>query len=488
MPNPRVLFATSEMAPLVKTGGLADVSASLPKALRDLGCDVRILLPGYRDARRVEGDGRLVGTARIQGHTVEFREYPVPGLPPVWLVCCPELFDRPGNPYLGPDGQDWPDNVDRFALFGQAVAEAALTGLGGFRPDVVHLNDWQTGLAGALIARVARRPATLFTIHNLHFHGLFDAVHLARLGLPADLASVDALEFHGRISFIKGGIVFADAITTVSPGYAREIQTPEHGAGLDGLIRHRAAVLEGILNGIDTGVWNPATDGLIPVRYDVHTLDRKRLDKRALEGAVGLDTGDGPLLGMVSRLTDQKGIDLVLEIVPALTRLGARLAVLGSGSGRYQDALADAARRYRGRVAFVNAYSEPLAHLVEAGADIFLMPSRFEPCGLNQMFSMAYGTLPVVRRTGGLRDTVVPANAPDGSGRRDGTGFAFDRADAASLLAAVEDALAWFGDARAWRRLQVNAMCQDFSWGASSAAYLRLYRRLAAPAGTEAGP
>jgi starch synthase len=477
MPTPRILFATSEVAPLAKTGGLADVCASLPKALTSLGCEVRVVLPAYAAVLERIGTGRLVDRCKLRGRSVEIREAVADGLPPLWLVHAPELFARPGNPYLDRDGRDWPDNAERFAAFGDAIVRLALATTAGFRPNLVHLNDWQTGLAGALLARAAPRPPMLFTIHNLNYHGLFGRDWFDRLGLPAELATMHALEFHGQLSFIKGGLVFADLITTVSQQYAREIQTPQFGCGLDGLLRQRAADLHGILNGIDGSIWNPATDPWIAERYNASSLTRKAVNKVVLQDTVGLPRMDVPVIGMVTRLTEQKGIDLVMDALPALLSRGVQLVVLGSGAREYQRALAEAAARHSGRMAFIAAYDEPLAHQIEAGADLFLMPSRFEPCGLNQMYSMVYGTLPIVHRVGGLADTVRAAGAP-GDEPTSATGFVFAEFTTAALLDAVDRALAWYARPAPWRALQCNAMAQDFSWRQSSARYLELYRRL----------
>jgi starch synthase len=477
MPRPRILFASSEVAPLAKTGGLADVSAGLPKALMALGCEVRLVLPAYAGVLARVDTGRVVDRCVLRGCSVEIREAMADGLPPLWLVHVPELFDRPGNPYLGPDGRDWPDNAERFAAFGDAIVHLALAATTGFRPNLVHLNDWQTGLAAALLARSASRPPVLFTIHNLNFQGLFDRNSFQRLGLPAELASMHALEFHGQLSFIKGGLVFADLLTTVSPGYAREIQTPEFGCGLDGLLRHRAADLLGILNGVDGTIWNPATDPWIAERYDAATLARKRVNKAALQDAVGLSRTEAPVIGMVSRLTEQKGIDLVIDALPALLSRGVQLVVLGSGAREYQHALTERAARNPGRMAFIAAYDEPLAHVIEAGADLFLMPSRFEPCGLNQMYSMVYGTVPIVSQVGGLADTVRPAGLTCDEATT-ATGFVFAEPTTTALLGAVDRAVAWYARPAPWRALQRNAMSQDFSWRQSSVRYLELYRRL----------
>jgi starch synthase len=440
-------------------------------------------LPGYGDLAGRLDPAKVIHRGELGGHGFEVLESVVPGLPTVWTVSSPALFGRGGNPYLGPDGRDWPDNPERFALFGRVIAHLATRDTSGFRPDVVHLNDWQTGIGAALLADQPARPGVAFTIHNLNFQGLFDYPWLHRLGLPEHLGGMEALEFHGRISFIKGGLVFADAITTVSPGYAREVQQPELGAGLDALLRHRAADLVGILNGIDTDIWNPAADPLIARHYDHTTLDRKADNKRALQAELGLTPGAAPLLGMVTRLTEQKGIDLVLEALPALRELGTQLAILGTGSATFERALAEVAAAHPGQVAFRNSYDERLAHLIEAGADLFLMPSRFEPCGLNQMYSMAYGTPPVVHRTGGLGDTVRdagPVAAAASGAAASGTGFVFDRPLADALVAAVRNAIEWWRQPAAWRALQASAMRQDFSWAASSSAYVELYRRILA--------
>lgn len=477
MPQANVLFAASEVAPLVKTGGLADVGAGLCKALTSLGCEVRLVLPAYAAILERADRGRVVDRFAIRGRTMEVREAAVDGLPPLWLVHVPGLFDRPGNPYVDEDGRDWPDNAERFCAFADAIARLALSDTAGFRPNVVHLNDWQTALAGALLAGAEGRPPVLFTIHNLHFHGLFDGSYFGRLRLPAELASMHALEFYGQLSFIKGGLVFADLITTVSPRYAREIQTPEFGCGLDGLLRHRAADLYGVINGIDVSIWSPATDPWIAERYDAASVARKALNKIALQDAVGLSRTDRPVIGMVTRLTEQKGIDLVIEALPTLLSRGVQLVVLGSGTRQYQDALAKAAARNPGQMAFIAAYDEPLAHAIEAGADLFLMPSRFEPCGLNQMYSMVYGTLPIVHRVGGLADTVRQADLP-ATQATTATGFAFSEPTPAALLGAVDRALVWYAQEGPWRVLQRNAMSQDFSWRQSSMRYLALYRRL----------
>jgi starch synthase len=464
------------MAPLIKTGGLADVAGSLSLALNALDCDVRVVLPFYGDLKdRVEAPRSIV-RAHLQGHDVDVFEAVAEQGQRVWLVANPSLFGRAGNPYVGADGKDWPDNADRFAVFSRAIAWLATHRADtGFRVDVVHLNDWQTGLAAPLLRRERSAPPTVFSIHNLAYQGNYDRATFDRIGLPPDLWSIDGLEFHGQMSFIKGGIAFADRIATVSPTYATEIQTPEYGNGFDGLIRHRASVLRGILNGIDTSVWNPTTDPLLRARYTATNLERKLINKRAVQSSLGLDPMDVPLLGVVSRLAHQKGIDLILALVDALVSLPAQLAVLGTGDPAIEQALRAAATQYPGRVAFSAHHDETLAHLIEAGADIFLMPSRFEPCGLNQMYSQAYGTVPVVRKTGGLADTVRAVSG------RTGTGFLFGLATSEALFDAIKSAVAVSRNRHTWQAIQRNGMAQDFSWKRSAAEYVRMYAELTAP-------
>jgi starch synthase len=473
VPPPRVLFASSEFGPLIKTGGLADVSASLPAALAELGCDIRVAIPGYGAVLAQVRDGRTLARMRFGPYDVQFVETERDGVPVV-LVCCPTLFARNGDPYLGPDGTDWSDNADRFALFARALVWLATVGPATVRPNILHLNDWQTGLAAPLLEPLGERPLRVFSIHNLAYQGVYDRATFERLTLPDALWSYRGLEFHGRMSFIKGGIAFADALTTVSPTYAREIQTAEYGAGLEGLLQHRRADLHGIVNGIDTAVWNPASDPLIAAHYDSDDLDRKRLNKSALQQELGLAPGPQPLLGIVSRLAQQKGMDLVLEALPALLEAGCQIAALGAGDSGLQQSLRAAAAAHPGQVAFAEGRNERLAHMIEAGADIFLMPSRYEPCGLNQMYSMRYGTVPVARRTGGLADTIVPVS----KGLAHGTGFLFDDPTAAALTSTVRAALRLFRNADAWRRVQLNGMVRDFSWHASAERYLSLYRNL----------
>jgi len=478
--KPKVLFVASEAHPLIKTGGLADVCGSLPPALRSLGVDVRLLLPAYFDALHVAGTLRAVAQIPIPriGAKATLLQGRLPGTQvPLWLVDYPPAFGRAGHPYLAADGRPWYDNAARFALLAE-VAVALARGQAGiaWHPDVVHCHDWQTGLVPALLATTAPRPATVFTIHNLAYQGIFPAAMLGALGLPPVLWSIDALEFHGSLSFIKGGIAFADRVNTVSPTYAREIQTPALGSGLDGLLRARGDRLSGILNGIDVRAWNPGRDRFIAHPYTAKRYRDKTANKIALQKEFGLPRAGVPLFGLVGRLVEQKGIDLVLDAWPNLLDEPVQLVALGTGERTYESALAQLAARYPDRVAAKIGYDEALAHRIEAGADVFLMPSRFEPCGLNQMYSLRYGTLPIVRRVGGLADTVVDASA---SARAAGaaTGFAFDAPTPDALHRTVQRAMALYRDPRAWQQVAVNGMRQDFSWERSADAYTALYAR-----------
>jgi starch synthase len=482
-PTPKILFVASEAHPLIKTGGLGDVIGSLPPALAARGADVRLLLPAYRDARSRAGPLEPAATIFLPDLApgVTLLQGVLPGTRvPIWLVDFPPAYDRPGNPYLNAQGQPWHDNAARFALLARVALRVALGTAGlPWRPQVVHCHDWQTGLVPALLAQEAKRPATVFTIHNLAYQGLFPYDSFVSLHLPPALWSYEALEFHGQLSFIKGGLVFADYLTTVSPTYAREIQTPTFGCGLDGLLRHRAGRLRGILNGIDGEAWNPARDPFIATPYSAQRLADKAPNKRALQQALGLPADPHvPLIGMVGRLVEQKGIDQVLEALPLLMQRGVQMAVLGSGENAYETALRAQGQHYPAQLAVRIGYDEALAHQIEAGADMFLMPSRFEPCGLNQLYSLRYGTVPIVRRVGGLADTVVDATEENLAAGR-ATGIVFDAAQPAALLAAVDRALALYRDGRRWRKLMRTGMRQDFTWLHSAREYLRLYRQAA---------
>ena len=490
-PTLRVLFVSPECAPLAKTGGLGDVSAALPAALREIGVDVRVLLPGYPAA--LAAARAAPESARVSAFepALEARllETHLPGGVPLILLDCPSLFDRSGGPYQDDSGEDWLDNALRFGLLSKA---AALLGSDAspldWRPDLVHCNDWPAGLAAAYLHfSPVSRAACVFTIHNLSFQGNFDAAWVAKLDLPLSSLAMEGLEFHGGMSFLKAGLFYAQAITTVSPGYAGEIQTPERGYGMDGLLRLRRGSLAGIRNGIDTRIWNPATDPMIPEHYDADSLELKSINKVALQRRVGLRVdAEIPLLGLVSRLTHQKGIDLLVEAGPHIAELPSQLVILGTGERGLEDAARALAARHPDNVAAVVGFDEGLAHLVEAGADIFLMPSRFEPCGMNQMYSQRYGTPPVAHATGGLVDTVVdcePATLANGSA----AGFLFREPTATALLAAVERAIALYRDRRSWRVLQRNGMARDFGWTGAARRYARIYALLAEQNGGGAG-
>ncbi|ROR32872.1 glycogen synthase GlgA [Inmirania thermothiophila] len=475
----RVLFVASEAVPLVKTGGLGDVAGALPPALRRLRQDVRLLLPAYPEARARAG--RLRPAARLTlpplGEAVLLAGR-LPGTSvPLWLLDAP-AFRREGHPYTAPGGHDWPDNPQRFALLARAAAEIALDRCGlGWRADVLHAHDWQTALAPALLAAERDRPATVFTIHNLAYRGIYGREVFDALGLPAAWWHPEALEFWGAMAFIKGGLAFADRITTVSPTYAREIRTPTHGEGLDGLLRARSERLHGILNGVDYALWDPRHDPHLPCRYGPGRLQGKAACKAALQAELGLEPDPAaPLVVHVGRLVAQKGVDLLVDAAAALwPRRRFQLAVLGTGDPALERAVRDAAAAHPGRMAARIGYDEALAHRMEAGADLFAMPSRFEPCGLSQLYSLRYGTLPVVRRTGGLADTVIDA-LPHHLRAGLATGFVFDQAEPWALAEALGRALDLYRDRRAWRRLQDTGMGLDFGWPESARQYLAVYR------------
>jgi starch synthase len=479
----KVLFATSEIAPWVKTGGLGDVAAALPPALVAAGAKLRILVPRYPTLREAFPDARHLAHLAWMGGTLpaaDLLEAVTDEGLIFWLLDCPALFDRPGNPYLGPEGRDWLDNHLRFGLLSRAAARlASANGPLDWHPDILHCHDWQTGLAPYYLRfREGGGAASVMTIHNLAFQGVFPPLALEELGLSASDWHIDGVEYYGYLSFLKAGLRHADALTTVSPTYAREIQTEAEGMGMQGLLQTRADRLIGILNGIDTLAWNPATDPYLAVAYDHEHLDAKVANKTALQREMGLvERSNCPLFGVVSRMTAQKGLDLVAAIGDALLALPAQLVVLGNGDQVLEAAFRDLAAAFPGQVAVTVGFDEGLAHRIEAGADIFLMPSRFEPCGLNQMYSLAYGTPPLVRATGGLADTVVDCTTDslaDGSAN----GFVFSAATPEAILATARRAVELWRDPLRWRRLQQNAMAGDFSWRGPAQRYLDLYRSL----------
>lgn len=475
----KILFASSETHPLIKTGGLADVAGSLPLALTELGQDVRIIMPNYQAIRNCE-PGRYLCTIRVNNSDVNILETRLPDSEViVWLVDFPPLFGTPGNPYNDENGTPWPDIGDRFALFCRVVTEVAMNrAYLNWKPDVVHCNDWQTGLVPALLSLEDYRPATVFTIHNMAYQGLFPSTAFTLLNLPGQLWNPDGLEYHDMLSFIKGGLSYSDKITTVSPTYAQEIQTPEFGYGLEGLLSFRRNNLSGIINGIDTQAWNPESDSQISQIYSADELDGKLENKLALQQRLGLPVNaDIPLLGLIGRLVEQKGIDLLLSCLPEMTNMPLQFALLGSGDKSIQVRVQEFARLYPDRISVTIGYDESLAHQIEAGVDIFLMPSRFEPCGLNQMYSQRYGTLPIVRRTGGLADTVVDA-LPDNIADHTASGFVFNDAVPGALLEAIKRSLVLHANRPLWQQLQRNAMGKDFSWQNSANQYLQLYSEI----------
>lgn len=475
----RILFVASEAVPWSKTGGLAEVAGSLPRALAALGHDVRLLIPTYADILAQQRDLKPVrGFRQPVPDTGLFSVPAREGELRTWLAALPGSDVRHGSPYHDHLGVEWPDNWHFFGTLSR-LAAALAGGRAGIRwqADILHCNDWQTGLAPVYCMLERIPAATVFTVHNLHYRGLFDWTCMTRLGLPPWLWHHQALEFHGRLAFIKGGLAFGDELTTVSPTYAQEIRTPAYGHGVDGLLRERGERLTGILNGIDDACWDPARDPHLPARYDTGDLSGKAVCKTALQRELALDPDPrAPLLGMVSRLVDQKGIDLVLEALPALLERGCQLALIGRGDKGIESALSRLAAEHAGRVGVRLDFDEGLAHRIEAGADLFLMPSRFEPCGLNQMYSQRYGTPPVVHRIGGLADSVTDAT-PEALADHDATGFMFSPASAVALLSAVDRALALFRKPREWQRLQRTGMARDFSWRRSAEQYVAVYAR-----------
>ena len=472
----KILSVASEVFPLVKTGGLADVAGALPAALAKQGIEVITLMPGYPAVTKALEDYEVVHTAENYfGGAVRLLWGKAKGLD-LFVLDAPHLFDRPGNPYLGPDGKDWPDNSRRFAALSQIAAEIGRGLVADFTPGIIHAHDWQAGLVPAYV-RYGGGPKTVMTVHNLAFQGHYPASIFGTLGLPPVAFGIEGVEYFGGVGYLKAGLQCADAITTVSPTYAREILTVEDGMGLDGLLRTRSNVLHGIVNGIDTDVWNPANDAHITQRYTLKQLANRLVNKRAVEKRFGLETGDGLLYCIVSRLTLQKGMDLVASALPKLIDLGGRLAILGSGDVALEATLKEATVRYPGRVGIMTAYDEPLSHILQAGSDAILIPSRFEPCGLTQLYGLHYGCVPVVARVGGLADTVIDANdAAVSAGAA--TGIQFSPVTQDALEHALGRTAALFADTSAWATVQQTGMKADVSWTRSAARYAELYRSL----------
>lgn len=477
-----ILFATSELYPLVKTGGLADVSYSLPVALRELGQQITLILPGYRSVKSKLG--QPVREYRLEDAflhpDVKLCEYQDKHLGmPLFLVESDVLYDRDGGPYVRSDGESWEDNPDRFTQFCRVVVCVLSGGCAGLgrRFDVVHCNDWQTGLIPALI-KVQELPVkSIFTIHNLAYQGVYSYDVFRHLDLPESWWSLDALEFYGNFSFLKAGVVFSDWVTTVSPTYAEEILREPAACGMGGLLQHHRQKLVGILNGADYDVWNPATDPSIRFHFDLDTLENKQKTKLDLQRQAGLRLSkSSPLIGVVSRLVDQKGIDWVLHAMEALQAEKIQWVVLGSGQREYEQQLLELAKANPKTIAVTLGYDETLAHQIEAGCDLFAMPSRYEPCGLNQIYSLRYGTLPIVRRTGGLADTVVDATE-DSLRQGTATGFVFDEPEAEAFTDTVRRASGWYRKRKTWQKMQTTAMEQRFDWQQSAQAYLELYKQ-----------
>ena len=479
----KVLSAASEVFPLVKTGGLADVVGALPSALARENVEIRTLVPGYPavmaklvDAQQAHAYDELFGgPARvISGKAAGLN---------LFAIDAPHLYDRPGNPYLGPNGLDWPDNAQRFAALARVGADIGLGVIDAFRPQVVQAHDWQAALAAAYLNYADRpRPGVVTTIHNMAFQGHFPMSIFGELGLPPQAISIDGVEYFGGVGYLKAGLRLSDRITTVSPTYAREIMTPEFGMSLDGLLRTRAAVVQGIVNGIDDTVWNPATDAALAQNYSALRIDMRVRNKTALQAQMGLAPGvDRPLLGVVSRLSDQKGLDLLLQALPGIVARGGQLALLGSGDPVLEGGFTAAATLRPDSISCVLGYDEKLAHLIQAGADFIVVPSRFEPCGLTQLCALRYGAPPIVARVGGLADTVIDANeAATAAGVATGLQFYPPAVD--SLTHALNRALDIARDPAVLRRLRLNGMRSDVSWRGPAKRYAVLYREIIRPA------
>jgi starch synthase len=482
MTSVRVLSVCSELFPLIKTGGLADVTGALPAALAPHGIAMRPLLPGYPGVLTMLSDVETAyhfadlfgGDARLLVATGPL------GLA-LFVLDAPHLYDRPGNPYTSPDGQDWPDNAQRFAALSWVAKELALGLLPGWRPDIMHGHDWQAGLAFAYLAFADRpRPATILTVHNLAYQGQFPATLLDELKLPHQAFALDGLEYYGAINFLKAGLFFSDGITTVSPTYAREIQSETAGMGLQGLLRARADVLTGIVNGIDEATWNSTTDPYLAMRYTVEQLDGRSHNKAALQTRLDLDKDlAAPLFCVVSRLNWLKGIDLLPTVLPHLIALGGQLALLGVGDPALERDLAQIAAAHPGKISCVFRHDESLAHQFQGAADSILIPSRFEPCGLTQLHGLRYGNIPVVARVGGLADTVIDAND---AALADGvaTGFQFAPVTVEALEDALSRTVGLFRDKAKWRSLQRRGMTRNVGWPRAAGRYASLYADLLA--------
>lgn len=485
----KILLASPEAAPFAKTGGLADVAGILPLELKALGCEVKTFLPYYRQVKEQPLKATLLKKSlkvKLGDSDIAFSLYSCKsGKANFYFIKNDRYYDR--DFLYGTASGDYPDNAVRFALFANAVLKSAVTM--GFRPDVLHLNDWQTGLIPFYLKRGGRyeeffkKTKTLFTIHNLAYQGLFPREDMPKVGIGYEFFTPDTLEFYGKFSLMKAGILYADAISTVSKGYAREMLTKEFGCGLDGLLRTRSNDLYGIINGVDYSQWDPGVDGFIASQYDKKNLRNKTKCKKDLLSLMKLKVPpEAPLLGVVSRLAEQKGIDIIVESADEMIKLGCNLVILGTGEREIHKLLLMLAHRHPGNVAVKITFDNALAHKIEAGCDMFLMPSRYEPCGLNQMYSLKYGTIPVVRAVGGLDDTII-----DYTGNRSaGNGFKFDQASAEDMIGALKRALSVYRNKPEWKKLVARGMGLDFSWKHSAGEYLKVYNKMRAGSSPEA--
>jgi starch synthase len=473
-----VLSVASEVYPLIKTGGLADVAGALPGALGPNGVTMRTLVPGYPAVMGKMKGGRVVRELDdLFGFPAKLIAGRVDGLD-VIVINCPQLYDRPGNPYVSPDGWDWPDNWKRFAALGWLAAELGMGLVDGYKPQVIHAHDWQAGLAPAYIKfSPTDKVKTVMTVHNMAFKGFFGAEIFGQLRLPPHAFEVGGVEYFGGISYLKSGMECADYVTTVSPNYADEIRTAAFGMGLEGLLNGRAETVVGILNGIDVKAWDPAVDPALAQNYTANTIQSRRINKQAVTEKFGLDGVDGPLFCVVSRLTDQKGMDLLLQAVDGLVDLGGRLAVLGSGEAYLEDGFRHLTVKYPGKVAIITGYNEALSHLMQGGCDAILIPSRFEPCGLTQLYGLRYGCVPVVSRIGGLADTVIDAN-PAAISAEVATGVVFEANSAHMLYEAIRKTVRLYSDEKLWKKIQRRGMKSDVSWETSAGRYADLYATL----------
>ena len=474
-----ILYASSEVYPFMKTGGLADVAQSLPTAIRSIGADIRIIMPNYGSLNTANCTCEVIAQFEINQEQVRLIATHIPDTSvPVILVDCPKWFARKGNPYLDAEGLPWPDNAQRFALFSKVIGMVAMDQAGlKWLPTIVHCNDWQTGLALALLHKEKVRKGLVFTIHNIAYQGIFPHADFESLELPDELWSIDILEYYGQMSFLKGGIVCSNQLNTVSPRFAEEIQTEEYGFGLDGLLRSMSGKLSGIINGVDLNEWSPKKDKYISYCYDKDHLEIKTENKLELQQKFGFVIDKNiPLFVSITRLVEQKGIDLIIEIIEQLLALEVQIIILGSGNDKIENRLVEIAHSNSNKIHVVIGYDENLAHKLTAAADIYLMPSRFEPCGLNQMYSQIYGTVPVVRNTGGLADTVIDYKE-DPQENRNATGFVFENSESDELLRTIKRALDSFKNKKLWRQIQQNGMEQDYSWQSSATQYLSIYQK-----------